>query len=103
MAPAAFTVAGPVLTMARSACRVIAETAVEVLLPTLGSLVVELTVAVLVTAPDAGAVPFTVAVKVAPLAMVPAAQVNTPLAMAQPADPVDGSDRVTGRAPATGR
>src|ERR1700680_4614568 len=92
----ALTVAGPVLTMATSACGVTAVTTVEVLLATTGSAVVVDTVAVLVTVPDAGAVPFTVAVKVAPLARLPAVQVNTPPAMAQPTVGVDGPARLAG-------
>src|ERR1700730_14234207 len=96
MAPAAFTVAGPDFTMATSASGVTAVTTVEVLLAATGSAVAVDTVAVLDTVPDGGAVPFTVAVKVAPLAKLPALQVNTPDAMTQPTVGVDGPARLTG-------
>src|ERR1700676_5695960 len=82
--------------MATSACGVTAVTTVDVLLAGTGSAVEVDTVAVLVTDPDAGAVPDTVAVNVAPLAKVPAVQVNTPPAMAQPTVGVDGPARLTG-------
>src|ERR1700694_109689 len=82
--------------MAISACGVTVVTTVEVLFVTTGSAVAVDTVAVLVTDPDAGAVPETVAVKVAPLARVPAVQGNTPVAMAHPTVGVVGPARLTG-------
>src|ERR1700680_1758749 len=82
--------------MATSACGVTAVTTVELLLVTTGSAVEVDTVAVLVTDPDAGAVPFAAAVNVAPLAKVPTGQVNTPDAMAHPAVGVDGPARFGG-------
>src|ERR1700676_2313801 len=100
MVPSAFTAVGADLTMATSArggTALTVVTAVEVLLVGFGSMVLELTVAVLVTVPDAGAVLVIEAEKVARLARAPALQVNPPVAMAQPTVGVDGPARLNGR------
>ena len=94
--PPAFTDAGPVFTIDRSACAVTVVTSVDVLFPGVGSAVVLVTVAVFDNDPDAGAVPDTVATNVSPSARSALVQVRTPKAIAQPDVEVDGDPKPDG-------
>jgi hypothetical protein len=95
-APPAFIDIGPDLRMARSAWGVMVVVRVDELFPGVGSAVVLVTVAVLVSVPDGGAVPVTVAVKVALLARSELVQVSVPEAMAQPGVAVAAEASVPG-------
>ena len=94
--PLAFTDAGPLFTIAISACGVTVVVAVDELFPATGSAVDVDTVAVFETVPDAGAVPVSVATNVPPLKTVPALHVNTPPAIAHPTVGVDAPDKFAG-------
>ena len=94
--PPAFTDAGPVFTIARSACGVTVVDSVDVLFDGSGSAVVLDTVAVFDSTPLTGAVPLTVATNVSPLARSALVHVNTSSVIAQPTVEVEGDPRLTG-------
>jgi hypothetical protein len=82
---AASTLAGPVLLIATSATGVtVVMTGAVTLLVLLGSPVGELTLAVFVSVPEAGAVTVTVTLLTWPLVNVPRLQLTTPLLLAPP-------------------
>src|SRR5438477_561127 len=96
MGAPALTLAGPVLPMARSARGLMIVLAVAALLALSLHDALPISVAVLVTVPDTGAVPVTVMTWLAPLVRSAKAQVRTPEATEEQTAEVEGDVKLVG-------